>query len=215
MLPLKPNHFWMLFMKAENPQTGQVQYFHDKTLPFGASISCALFQRFSNALRHVIEVLTENFHHVTNYLDDYLFIQCDYPSCKVMVKCFIDICHCIRFPVAFDKTEGPITVIVFWGVKLDGNMARLIVPEDKRIKAINMIQYFIDKKKAKVVEIQRLTGTLNFLNRAIPPGQIFMRRLYDSLTGFKLHSLANDYNCITMSELVKISRMIVESGRHF
>ena len=39
-------------MKAEHPTTGQTFYFVDKCLPFGHCISCALFQKFSDALCH-------------------------------------------------------------------------------------------------------------------------------------------------------------------
>ena len=35
-----------LIMKAKDPQTGIWKYFVDKCLPFGASISCSLFQKF-------------------------------------------------------------------------------------------------------------------------------------------------------------------------
>ena len=42
-------------MKAQDPLTGEWKYFIDKCLPFGSSISCSHFQRFSNALQHLIE----------------------------------------------------------------------------------------------------------------------------------------------------------------
>ena len=44
-----------LIMKAQDPQTGVWKYFADKCLPFGASISCALFQQFSDALCFLAE----------------------------------------------------------------------------------------------------------------------------------------------------------------
>ena len=50
ILGLSPKSWPWLVMKAQDPQTGQWKYFVDKCLPFGASISCALFQWFCNAL---------------------------------------------------------------------------------------------------------------------------------------------------------------------
>ena len=41
---------WLVMM-AENPETGKIQFFIDKCLPFGASISCAIFQDFSDGLK--------------------------------------------------------------------------------------------------------------------------------------------------------------------
>ena len=39
-----------LILKATDPETGITFYFVDKCLPFGASISCAIFQEFSNSI---------------------------------------------------------------------------------------------------------------------------------------------------------------------
>ena len=44
VLLLKIACFCWMVLKAENPETGKIQYFVDKCLPFGASISCALYQ---------------------------------------------------------------------------------------------------------------------------------------------------------------------------
>ena len=55
ILCLSPDCWMWLVMKARDPQTGTWCFFVDKCLPFGSSMSCALFQRFSDALCHLIE----------------------------------------------------------------------------------------------------------------------------------------------------------------
>ena len=40
----------------------------------------------------------------------------------------------------------------------------------------------MDRKKAKVVELQQLTGLLNFFHRAIVPGRAFTRRMYNNIS---------------------------------
>ena len=55
LLGLNPEFWCWLVMKAEDPKTVKFVHFINKCLPFGASISCTHFQRFSNALRHLIE----------------------------------------------------------------------------------------------------------------------------------------------------------------
>ena len=69
MLPIKKDHWPWLIFKASHPITNQEWFFVDKCLPFGASISCAHFQHFSNALRHLIQFLTGRSYHVVNYLE--------------------------------------------------------------------------------------------------------------------------------------------------
>ena len=51
-----------------------------------------------------------------------------------------------------------------------------------------MIHYFLDKrhKKVTVLQIQQLTGFLNFLCKCIVPGRAFSRRLYSLASNDKL-----------------------------
>ena len=79
-LGIWPGHFRYLIMKAESPLDGQVYYFVDKCLPFGASISCSHFQRFSNAVKHLVVHRTNK--SLVNYLDDYLFAALMAQACN-------------------------------------------------------------------------------------------------------------------------------------
>ena len=45
---------WLLVISCRNPIDKKWYHFFDKCLPFGHSISCNLFQRFSNSIAHVI-----------------------------------------------------------------------------------------------------------------------------------------------------------------
>ena len=54
----------------------------------------------------------------------------------------------------------------------------LSIPPDKRDRALALVSYFVNKKKATVKQLQVLTGYLNFLNRAIFPRRAFTRRMY-------------------------------------
>ena len=49
LVPLQKSCWYLLVMMAEHPVTKEKWYFVDKCLPFGASISCAIFQKFSDA----------------------------------------------------------------------------------------------------------------------------------------------------------------------
>ena len=173
----------LLVLKAVNSTTGQTQYFVDKCLPFEASISCALFQRFSDALKHIFEYET-GCTVVTNYLDDFLFIAKSEHECNYLVNRFLQLCRYLQVPVSLDKTEWATTRIVFLGILLDGLCHVLVVREEKRIKAVNMLKHCSSKKKVTVLAIQQLAGTLNFLSRAIYLGRAFIRSMYDNYKGF-------------------------------
>ena len=116
---------------------------------------------------------------ITNYLDDYLFLAATLWQCNQLVSTFLVICEKINFPVALDKTFWAELRMVFLGILLDGGCCRLCIPEEKRLKALNMVHKILSKKKAMVKELQRLTGLLNFLCRVIHPGRTFTRRMYN------------------------------------
>ena len=83
--------------------------------------------------------------------------------------------------MVLDKREWATPVIVFLGVLLNGKSHTLSIPEDKRDKALRMVMWMMNQTKNTIKNIQKLTGTLNFLNRAIVPGQAFTRGMYQKL----------------------------------
>ena len=189
MIPICKEDWCWLTMKAEDPVEGGMRYFVDKCLPFGASISCSHFQRFSNALKFLVEYITGKNHHLVNYLDDFLFIENTRKECNSMVRSFLDLCEDIKLPVSLDKTEWACEKIVFLGILLDGKNLILAIPVEKRDRALRLLEYFSDKKKATVKQLQVLTGYLNFLTKAIFPGRAFTRRIYAKYSGAKNSNL--------------------------
>ena len=125
-LPILVRHGRYLIMKAEHPeQLGKFHYFVDLCLPFGASISCRHFQRFSNALKAIVQRAIEvrtliKDAQITNYLDDFLFIYYCLVKCNLMVKIFLKVCKEINCPVSLEKTEWALELMVFLGILLDG-----------------------------------------------------------------------------------------------
>ena len=183
MLPIKKQHWKWLIFKAENPITHEMVYFVDKCLPFGTSISCSHYQRFSNALKRITEFVTGKRWAITNYLDDFLFIEKSKERCDRLVRTFLSICKHIRVPVSLEKTEWATSNLTFLGILLDGEHLTLSIPLDKKEKALRILEYFGNKNKATVKQLQELTGFLNFLSQAIFPGRAFTRRMYAKYSG--------------------------------
>ena len=175
LLGLLPKSWAWLVMKARNLLTGEWCYFVDKCLPFGASIICALFQHFSDALCHLTESKLKVRCRITNYLDDFLFIAMQLAFCNRMIKSFLDLCRELAIPVAMEKTEWVSELTIFLGILLDGRHLMLIIPEEKRQVAINLLEEMLAKRKAKVKDMQRLCGYLNFICKAVFPGRTFVR----------------------------------------
>ena len=177
LLPMSKRSWAWLIMKAKNPKTGEFNFFVDKCLPFGSSISCAHFQRFSDVICFIIQFKTQS-KAITNYLDDFLFVAMLRSLCNQMMQKFLDLCQEIGIPISDDKTVWASSRIIFLGLLLDGVMMTIVVLVDKKDKVVAMLQNLLSKKKATVKELQVLCGFLNFLSKAIFPGRAFTRRMY-------------------------------------
>ena len=120
LLLIKISHRSWLLMKMRHPLTKVLYYFIDKCLPFGSSISCAQFQKFSDAMKHIacwkIRVTMVIEPNITNYLDDFLFIALTLLMCNQMMKIFLQICQEVGCPISEDKTEWATQLIIFLGI---------------------------------------------------------------------------------------------------
>ena len=183
ILGLTPWSWQWLVMKAQDPITNEWRYFMNKCLPFGASISCALFQNFSDALCHIVQFKAKVPKRITNYLDDFLFIAWALGICNQVIQVFLDTCAQLGVPVAMEKTEWATELIVFLGILLDGRNMVLAIPQEKRTVAVELLQSFLCKHKSMVRDMQKLCGLLNFIGRSVFPGRTFTRRMYSKYAG--------------------------------
>ena len=197
VVPLSQKLRAWLIMLAYHPITGKPMFFVDKCLPFGASISCALFQRISNAIKHIVQFKTGS--PLTNYLDDFLFFTLTVLRCNQLLSQFLHICKQVGFPIAEDKTEWASELITFLGILLDGRHFVLSLPVEKQQKAIGLLQEFMDRSKVKVRELQKLCEYLNFICRAIYPGRVFTRWRYA-----KYSKIINPNRCKTQQPTSKV-----------
>ena len=148
ILLLKQSSWKWLTMMAFNSTLGKRQFFVNKCLSFGASISCVLFQCFSDVLCHIIHFRTcSQPRKITNYLDDFLFVAITHLICNAMIQKFLEMCMELGVPIADDKIVWGCTRLVFFGIPLDGQHLLLYIPEEKCVHAIKMLCNMTDKRK--------------------------------------------------------------------
>ena len=183
-MPCKRGDWPILIMKAYHPESGKLYYFVDKCLPFGSSISCKIFQEFSDAIAYVVRSKTKKSN--VNYLDDFLFVALLKAACNHQLQTFIDVCNDINFPISMEKTFWATAVLTFLGLLLDTKRQVVCIPKEKIDQALMLIQEFLGKKKGTVHRIQKLCSTFNFLCRCIVPGRAFLRHTYSLTANNKL-----------------------------
>ena len=124
-------------MFAHHPVTNKKYFFVDKYLPFGSSISCSHFQRFSNSIAHLFKFVMNK--DTDNYLDDFLFTALLKAMCDGQVQVFLDIFKSINFPAVLDKTFLGTQVIMFLGILINTITQTVSVPSEKIDKTLNQI----------------------------------------------------------------------------
>ena len=177
-VPLNRRSWPFLILKAQNPKDKKWYFFLDKCLPFGSSSSCKIFQSVSDSLAYLVfwKTKEENI----NYLDDFFFAALRKMWCNEQVKTFLYICEELGFPVALEKTFWGATIMTFLGLLLNTEEQTVSIPMEKIKKALDLVEFFLNKKNKKVTvfDFQKLTGILNFVSKCVIPGRTFTRRLY-------------------------------------
>ena len=163
---------------AISPLDGKTYFFMDKYLPFGASISCLHFQRFSDAIAYLVCHKAKIQIGPVNYLDNFLFIAITTVECDGQMKIFLAICQDINFPVSAEKTFWSTDFLSFLGLLINTLDQMVSIPVDKVERAKFLLNYMLGKKKVMVKDLQKLCGFLNFLCRCIIPGRAFTQTIY-------------------------------------
>ncbi|XP_067681481.1 uncharacterized protein [Haliotis asinina] len=179
LLPVRPEDFHLLGMYFEG------NYYFDKCLPFGCSISCALFETFSRFLQWCITKHTHSAS-IMHYLDDFLVGgRAQSGKCKYLLDSSIQLFRHFGIPIAQEKTVQPTTTIKFLGITIDTISMEIRIPPEKINHLCQEIVALLQsqKRKLKVHQLQSLLGKLYFVCRAVRCGRAFCRRLTDALCG--------------------------------
>lgn len=171
ILPVHPDDHELLGIQFNG------DFYYDKCLPMGCSISCSIFETFSTALQW-IACTKFGVPTMLHILDDFLFLgPPDSSICKLALHQFMSMCDVLGVPIKGEKTEGPSTTLIFLGIELDTVNMEARLPEEKIVKIRNALHSAKRRKKMTLRELQSLIGLLNFACCVVVPGRAFLRRL--------------------------------------
>lgn len=109
LLPIHPSDFCLLGMCIQG------KFYIDKCIPFGCSIACSTFEKFSSFLHWALAKNSNN-PNIIHYLDDFLFAGSSNTShCAQLESSFQTLCNQFGIPINADKTQGPTTNLTFLG----------------------------------------------------------------------------------------------------
>ena len=176
LIPLaKQDHHLMGFKIKDN-------FYYDMCLPMGCRSSCAIFERFSDALLYILKTKYK-VTNVVKVLDDFLFLGSTRAECEKGLTAFREIAKIINLPIAEHKTLGPTRVLTFLGIEIDTVLQQVRIPEDKLQENLLLIAKAVKDPNLTLRELKSLIGKLGFASNVISAGKTFLRRLHDCTVG--------------------------------
>ena len=91
---------------------------------------------------------------------------------------FASICQALGLEIKIAKNASG-TIIEFLGLIIDTAKMEARLPAEKKDRALVLIAQLAGQKSCTLLDLQRVTGLLNFLSKVVPLGRTFCRRLYD------------------------------------
>ena len=115
-------------------------YYINTCHPFGLCSAPYLFNQFPKALQWILEN-KYGLHWLIHYLDDYFLAGPPHScTCQEHLNCLLRVCKYLGIPVAMDKVEGPLTVLILLGLELDSTLQKIWLPQDKLMQLLQELQ---------------------------------------------------------------------------
>ncbi|XP_067676250.1 uncharacterized protein [Haliotis asinina] len=125
IMPVNPGDFELLSIHFQG------QYYFDKCLPFGCSISCSVFEKFSPFLQwHMLRQLP--YRQLKHYLDDFLTVgRHGSGECEQNLGTCLTALSDLGVPIAHEKTVAPATCLILHNLEIDTANMKVRIPPGK------------------------------------------------------------------------------------
>ena len=159
----------------------QSVYYTECFLPFGLRTAPYLFNLFAEVFHWVLEnqFTMQNIRGtVIHYLDDFFLVLPPGSDSQRPITIFATLCQELGLSIKESKSEERY-IASFAGIEIDTRRMVIRLPSNKLLKARTIVQSAMQQKSLPLVDLQRITGYLNFVSTVVPFGCTFLRRLYD------------------------------------
>lgn len=174
-VPIHPDDFELLGFQINN------EFYCDKTLPFGLSYSCNLFEKFEKFSSSLQWILENKFdvQYCVHILDDFLFVgPPNSPECAKALQSFRTLAQDINIPIQEEKTVSPTTVLTFLGIEIDTVKCEVRLPEDKLTSLKEVLSRFMCKRTATLQELQSQSRAAELCLCSSAPRENFPQKNY-------------------------------------
>ncbi|CAF0995334.1 unnamed protein product [Didymodactylos carnosus] len=169
MIPVKPE-LWRYLGICWNG----FYYFYTR-LVFGSRSSPKIFDLFSSITCWIAK---ENYgiRFILHLLDDFIPFHPPDEADPTMVSMKLMFKR-LNVPLSPLKTVGPTFVLEYLGIIIDSQLMLVSLPEDKRVRVLETVYTYLNKKRCTKRELLSITGYLGHASRVIPAGRSFVSYL--------------------------------------
>ena len=179
LLPVRPDQWHHLCYFWDG------KYYVDLVLPFGMRSSGAIFNQFASLIRWII-INHYKIPRIINYSDDFFAVLAkDMKMASAQLRTIIQAFKDLGVPLASEKIEGPVTLLVYLGIVINSLNMTIEVPEDKLLAAMASLTKWVRRRTCTKRQLKSLIGKLGHICKVVRPGRMFSRRLIDLSTTVK------------------------------
>ena len=149
----------------------------DAKLPFGSRHGTQIFQRLSDAIRHMMR--RQGFT-VLNYVDN--FIGVAMPSvARRSYDALLKLLQKLGLEVSIKKLVSPATKVTCLGVDVDSVERMVSIPDAKLRQIVLSVKEWLQKHFCSKRQLQSLLGNLLYVHKCVKPGRYFLNRMLELL----------------------------------
>lgn len=166
---------------------GRAAYYYDTRLSFGLKCAPFIFNEISDFI--VQSMYRRGYDKVVNYLDDYFcWGSTFFQECANTQNALIQLLGQLGFRIAWNKCSSPSTTCTYLGIEIDSRKMTMRLPREKMCRLMHELDFFKDRSRATLKQLQRLCGVLSYASRVVRGGRTFSRRVIDLLKGLPLNT---------------------------
>ena len=146
-----------------------LDWYLDTCLPFGYRHGSPLYQRLSNAVRHIMR---RQDYDVINYIDDILGIAL--PSrIDASFDALRSLLPRLGFEISKKKLVAPTTCMNCLGILIDTKEFTLAIPSEKLQEIVTLCKSWIHKHSCTKRQLQSLLGSLLYVTKCVRSSRFF------------------------------------------
>ena len=155
------------------------EYFVDRALVFGAVNGTMIFQRVSDAVKHI---LNKEGIEVQNYIDD-IFAAAESDRGEEHLKRIGQLIQDLGLPLNRDKVKGPSGELTIMGIDINVRDRTLAIPGTKMDEIVQICEQFHVRTECSKRDLQSLLGKLLYVSKIVKPARGFLNRMLNTLRG--------------------------------